>query len=173
MRKLFALSFLLITLFSCKAQLPPGEYTSKNKKAIASFEAALKYFNARNDSKAIEELLTAIGKDPLFIEPHMLLAEIYSESNKVQLAIDEYAKALQINPKYDKKTYFLLANEEISIGKYEEAKKDYETYLKYQNLHPDWKEMAEHQLANCNFAIAAIKNPLPFCLVCSMMSSHI
>ena len=162
MRKLFALSFLLITLFSCKAQLPPGEYTSKNKKAIASFEAALKYFNARNDSKAIEELLTAIGKDPLFIEPHMLLAEIYSESNKVQLAIDEYAKALQINPKYDKKTYFLLANEEISIGKYEEAKKDYETYLQYQNLHPDWKEMAEHQLANCNFAIAAIKNPVPF-----------
>ena len=154
--------FLLIALYSCKAQLPPGEYTSVNKKAISAFESALKFYDARQDAKAIEELNKAIERDPNFIEPHFLLAQIYTESHKTQQAIDEYVKALQINPKFDKKTFFNLANLEVSIGKYVEAKKDYEAYLKYPTLNPDAKELAERQLANCNFAIEAMKSPVLF-----------
>src|SRR6218665_461626 len=162
MKKILFLSFALLAIFSCKAQLPPGEYTSTNKKAISAFESALKFYNARQDDKAIEELNKAIEKDPNFIEPHFLLAQIYTEGNKKQEAIDEYVKALQINPKFDKKTFYNLANLEISVGKYTEAKKDYETYLKYPTLNPDAKELAERNLANCNFAIEAMKNPVLF-----------
>ncbi len=162
MKNYFLLLIAACTLFSCKAQLPPGEYTSTNKKAIASFKAGLEYYNQRLDNKAITELNNAISKDANFIEPHLLLAQIYTEAREKQKAIDEYTKALEINPKFDKKTYFLIANLEISIGKYQEAKKDYETFLKYSTLNPDWKEKAEIQLTNCNFAIDAIKNPVPF-----------
>src|SRR5687767_2549499 len=109
------LSFLLIFsgLISCKAQLPPGEYTSTNKKAIASFQAALKYYDTRQDAKAMEELNKAIERDPNFIEPHLLYAQIHTEANQVQKAIDEYVKALTINPKFDKKVYFNLAGLEF------------------------------------------------------------
>jgi len=162
MKKLLVSFVALALIASCKAQLPPGEYTTTNKKAISSFESALKNFNSRQDEKAKEDLNKAIEKDPNFIEPHFLLAEIYAEAGQKQAAIDEYIKALQINPKFDKKTFYNLGNLEISIGKYAEAKKDYETYLKYQNLNPDAKDMAERQLANCNFAIEAIKTPVPF-----------
>lgn len=162
MKKILFLSFALFAIFSCKAQLPPGEYTSTNKKAIAAFESALKYYNARQDDKAVDELNKAIEKDPNFIEPHFLLAQIYTEGNKKQEAIDEYVKALQINPKFDKKTFYNLANLEISIGKYTDAKKDYEAYLKYPTLNPDAKELAERNLQNCNFAIEAMKNPVLF-----------
>ncbi|MDF2436487.1 MAG: OmpA family protein [Bacteroidota bacterium] len=162
MKNLLVIFLTLIALFSCKAQLPPGEYTSTNKKAISLFESALKSYNSRDDKSAISDLTKAIEKDPNFIEPHFLLAQIYSEANQKQQAIDEYVKALEINPKFDKKTFYNLANLEASIGKYAEAKKDYETYLKYQNLNPDAKEHAERQLANCNFAIDAMKNPVPF-----------
>lgn len=163
MKKVF-ISFvaLFVIIISCKAQLPPGEYTSTNKKAISLFESALKNFNARQDAKAMEDLKKAIEKDPDFIEPHFLLAQIYTEAGQKQQAIDEYVKALQINPKFDKKTFYSLANLEISMGKYVEAKKDYETYLKYQNLYPDAKIIAERELANCNFAIEAMKTPVPF-----------
>lgn len=157
--------FLLITLsslFSCKAQLPPGEYTSTNKKAIASFQAALKYYEARQDSKAMEELNKAIEKDPNFIEPHLLYAQIYTEARQIQKAIDECVKALTINPKFDKKVYYNLAILEFSLGKYEDAKKDFEVYLKNQHINPESREIAEHQLKNCNFALAAIKQPVPF-----------
>ncbi len=162
MKKLFITAIVFITIISCKAQMPPGVYTSKNKKAIALFESALKSYNARNDEKAQEELIKAIEKDPAFIEPHFLLAQIYTEKNKLQEALNEYVKALEINPTFDKKAYFLLANVEVSIGKYSDAKKDYETFLKNKNLNPDSKDLAENQLANCNFAVEALKNPVPF-----------
>jgi outer membrane protein OmpA-like peptidoglycan-associated protein/tetratricopeptide (TPR) repeat protein len=162
MKNIVLLTLALFTLYSCKAQLPPGQYTSTNKKAIASFKAGLDYFNQRQDEKAIAELKSAITKDANFIEPHLLLAQIYTEANKKQQAIDEYNKALEINPKFDKKTYFLIANMEIAVGKYKEAKKDYETFLKYPNINPDWKEKAEMQLGNCDFAIEAMNNPVPF-----------
>lgn len=162
MKKFFIIFFVINTIVSCKAQMAPGEYSTKNKKAIALFESALKYYNAHNDEKVMEELKKALEKDPVFIEPHFLLAEIYTEAHKWQDAINEYTKALEINPTFDKKSYFLLANIEVSIGKYSEAKRDYEIFLKNTNLNPDSRDLAEHQLDNCNFAIQAMKNPVPF-----------
>ncbi len=88
MKRFFIFFYTLITLFSCKAQLPPGEYTSVNKKAISLFESALKSYNSRDDKNAIADLNKAIEKDPNFIEPHYLLAQIYREANKKQMAID-------------------------------------------------------------------------------------
>lgn len=162
MKNSFFLALSVLFIISCKAQLPPGQYTSTNKKAIAAFQSALKYYEGRQDDKAREDLGKAIEKDPNFIEPHLLLAQLNTEAGKTQEAIDEYVKTLEINPKFDKKTFFLLANLEVSIGKYEEAKKDYESYLKNQYINPNFRDMAEAQLANCNFAIAAMKNPVPF-----------
>lgn len=161
--KKFILPFILsLLIISCKAQLAPGEYTSTNKKAIGYFEKALEAYNSRNDEKALEELKKAIEKDPSFIEPHLLSAQIYADAGKLQDAITEYTKALEINPKFDKKTFFLLANIEMQMGKYADAKRNYEDYLKNKILNPDSKELAERQLANCNFAIEALKNPVPF-----------
>jgi len=162
MKKYFVLAIVFLLILTCKAQMPPGVYSSTNKKAISFFESALKYYNARNDEKAQEELKKAIEKDPAFIEPHFLLAQIYTEANKLPEAIAEYTKALEINPTFDKKTYFLLANIEVSIGKYSEAKLDYETFLKNKIVNPDSRDLAEFQLNNCNFAIDAMKNPVPF-----------
>ncbi len=162
MKKLLFLLLTFSLIISCKAQLPMGTYSSSNKKAIALFENALKYFETHNDSKAVEELKKAIERDPVFIEPHLLLAEIYIEYKQPQQAIDEYLKSLEIDPKFDKKTFYNLANLEFSLGKYAEAKKDYETFFKNPNINPNAREIAEPQLANCNFAINAIANPVPF-----------
>ena len=162
MKKFLVISIALITILSCKAQLPPGEYTSQNKKAVALFESALKYYEMRNDAKSKEELQKAIEKDANFIEPHLLLAQIYTEENQLPLAINEYIKSLEINPKFDKKVFYNLANIEYTLGKYNDAKKDFETYLKNQVINPNYKELAEQKLANCNFAIDAIKHPVPF-----------
>jgi outer membrane protein OmpA-like peptidoglycan-associated protein/tetratricopeptide (TPR) repeat protein len=162
MKKSILIIVISLLTLSSKAQLAPGEYSSTNKKAISLFEKALEFYNARNDVKALEELKKAAEKDPAFIEPHILSAQIYTEANKLQEAITEYTKALEINAKFDKKVFFLLANIEVSIGKYTEAKQDYEAFLKNKTLNPDARDLAEHQLANCNFAIEAMKKPVPF-----------
>jgi outer membrane protein OmpA-like peptidoglycan-associated protein/outer membrane protein assembly factor BamD (BamD/ComL family) len=161
MKKLFFFISLLV-ICSCKAQLPPGEFTTTNKKAISMFENALKLFQSGNDEKAKEELLKAIEKAPDFIEPHLLLAEIYQTKKQTQQAIDEYQQAITINPGFNQNNFYNIAMLEINIGKYTEAKSDFERFLKKVHINPDAKEIAEHQLANCNFAIEAMKTPVPF-----------
>jgi len=162
MKKFFIFSFFATVFFSCKAQLPPGTYTSTNKRAISAFESALKYYEGRQDAKAKEEIQKAVEKDPSFIEPRLLLAQILTEANEKQAAIDEYKKTLEINPSFNKKTHFNMAQLEVSMGKYEDAKKHFETYLKNPNINPDSKDLAEWHLQNCNFAIEAAKNAVPF-----------
>lgn len=161
MKHILLLSFSIV-LFSCKAQLPPGEYTSTNKKAISSFESAVKLYQAGKDDESEKELLKAIEKDPNFIEPHLLYAEILQVRKQTEKAIDEYIKAISINPKFNLGNFYNLANLEVSIGRYEDAKKDYESFFKKQHINPDIREIAERNLLNCNFAINAIKNPVPF-----------
>ncbi len=157
---LFFISLFIIC--ACKAQLPPGEYTSTNKKAIASFENALKIFQAGNDAKAKEELTKTIEKDPNFIEPHLLMAEIYQTNKQIPEAIEEYKRAIGINPGFNRGNFYSLAQLEMLIGKYEDAKKDYAEFFKKPHINPDLAEIAERQLANCDFAINAMKNPVPF-----------
>jgi len=161
MKKLFLLCCLLIVSY-CKAQLPPGEYSTTNKKAISLFESALKSFQIGNEKKSIEELTAAIQKAPEFIEPHLLLAELYQTKNQTKQAIEEYQKAIAINPGFNLNNFFNLAELEMMIGDYKNAKADYESFLKKQRINPDSKEKAEHQLANCDFAMEAMKNPVPF-----------
>ncbi len=162
MKKLFFLLILYFSLSNSFAQLPPGQYSSTNKKAISVFEDAVKYYSLGNDDKAKESALKAIEKDPTFIEPHLLIAEIYETRNQVQNSIDEYIKAISINPKFNLSNFFNLAQMEMRLGKYEDAKKDFQQFLKKPNINPDSRDKAEQQLANCDFAIEAIKHPVPF-----------
>ncbi|MDQ3045944.1 MAG: OmpA family protein [Bacteroidota bacterium] len=161
MKQLLLLCFSFL-FFTCQAQLPPGEYTSVNKKAISAFENAIKLYQSGKDAEAEKELIKAIEKDPNFIEPHMLYAEIYEVRRQPEKAIEEYEKAITINPGFNLGNFFNIALLEIRIGRYENAKKDFERFLKKQHINPDTRELAERNLANCNFAINAIKNPIPF-----------
>ncbi len=162
MKKLIVITTIILLNLVCRAQLPPGVYTSTNKKAIAAFESAMKYYQSNNDEKAREEALRAIEKDANFAEPHLLIAEIYQSKKQTQEAINEYVKAITINPGYNLSNFYNIAMLEISIGKYEDAKKDFERFLKKPNINPDSKETAERNLDNCNFAIEAMKHPVPF-----------
>ena len=161
MKKLFFFIPLFI-ICACKAQLPPGEYTSVNKKAIALFKSGLEHFQSSNDEKAKDDLAKAIEKDPQFIEPHLLLGQIYTASKEIPKAIEEYEKAITINPGFDMQNFYSIAQLEVSIGRYADAKKDYERFMKKAHINPNLAEIAERQLANCDFAIEAMKTPVPY-----------
>jgi len=156
----FLVAFFALT--TCKAQLPPGEYTSQNKRAISSFEDALKLYDEHKDVECLQALEKVIQKDSNFVEAHLLKADIYESKKETDKAISEYVKALKINPGFSKQTFFLLANLEYSKADYADAKKDYEAFLKYANINPNFRDVAVKNLDNCNFAIGAMKNPVPF-----------
>jgi Tfp pilus assembly protein PilF len=74
-RLLLTLNFILLTftLSFSQGNLPPGTYTSVNKKAIKHLEEGRKCYETHKDAEAEKQLLKAIEEDKDFVEPHIAL----------------------------------------------------------------------------------------------------
>jgi len=160
MNKIFKI--LVILLMLAQASYAQQELTSTNKKAIKLYKEGRAYYDSRNNELAELSMLSAIGKDPNFVEAEILLAYIYTESGKFKKAISHYQRSIEINPDYFPGTHASLGLLQLKFGEYELAKKNLEKYLTYTDSPLMMKPMAEEGLINCNFAIEALKNPVPF-----------
>ena len=137
-------------------------YTSTNKKAIKYYESATKFYDARDNQKAIIDLQKAIEKDPSFIEAYSMLAYIYTDIRQLDKAMEFYNKAIGVNSSYFPNNYFILAGIELSLGKYENVKLHYEKFLNFSTISTSLKDQATQSLLTCDFGIEALKHPVPF-----------
>ncbi len=151
-------------LFSIKAQnsLPPGTYTSLNKKAIKYFEESKKMFQIRKDEEAEKLIKKAIEEDPQFIEAYSAYADFLMSKGKAKDAIVNYEKAISINPKLFIDNNFYLGGAYLHIGMYDKAIPVLEIILKTERINPELKNQANKYLKNARFGAIAVKNPLPF-----------
>lgn len=164
MRVLLFFVFCLTTSIQLMAQagLPPGQYTTTNKKAIKLYEEGKKNYEFRKDEEAEKLLRKALSEDINFIEAHSALAYLLMEKRKIEEAITHFQKAVEINPKFFPRNFFDLALAQLITGKYSDAQKNLETFLKFDRINPNTKEQAEHYLLNAKFGADALKNPKPF-----------
>ena len=137
-------------------------YSTSNKKAIKAYEEALQSFNRMDYIAAVDLMQKAIKVDAKFIEAHIVLAEIFIEKSERKNAISAYKKTIDIDPDFFPGLYFSLAQLEMMENEFESAKVHLEKYLSYNNLKPISVSQAKRKLESCNFAIVAIKNPVPF-----------
>lgn len=152
---------LAITMFSGMASAQT-QYSTTHKGAIKNYESATEYYDARNNEKAREELMKAIGKDANFIEAYILLANVYVDMRQYDSAIEEYKKALAINPNFFPNNYYTLANIEMNTGKYEDAKIHYQKFLTFPGTNQAFRDNATVRITSCEYALGAVKNPVPF-----------
>jgi len=137
-------------------------YSTSNKKAINAYEEALQSFNRMDYTTAVILMQKAIKADDKFIEAYIVLAEIYIENGERKNAISAYKKTIDINPDFFPGLYSSLAQLEMMENEFRSAKLHLEKYLSYNNLKPISISQAKRKLESCNFAINAIKNPVPF-----------
>jgi outer membrane protein OmpA-like peptidoglycan-associated protein len=164
MQRFFTLLFVLIAhsfLFS-QSGLPPGTYTSTNKKAIKYFEESKKMFQIRKDGEAEKLIKKAIEEDPQFIEAYSAYADFLMGNNRIKEAIPNYEKAIQINPKVFIDNNFYLGGAYLHEALYDKAIPCFETILKTERINPNLKDEAARFLKNAKFGSVAIKNPQPF-----------
>ncbi|HXB41985.1 MAG TPA: OmpA family protein [Bacteroidia bacterium] len=159
---IFNFTFLILNSVFPQANMPPGTYTSTNKKAIKNFEEGKKYYEIHKDAEAEKCLLKAIDEDKTFVEPHIALAYLYMEQNKKLLGIQHFKTALELNSKFFPRCFFDLALAQLMVGEYEEAQKNLETYLKLDRVNPTTKEQAQKYLKTSKYGAMAVKNPKPF-----------
>lgn len=148
--------------FYAQGNLPPGTYSSVNKKAIKYYEEGKKNYETRKDVDAEKNLNKCLQEDPNFIEAHSALAYLLMEKHRTKEAIDHFQKAVDINPKFFPRNFFDLGLAQLLSANYEGAQKNIETYLKFDRINPNTKEQAEQYLKNAKFGVNAMKNPQPF-----------
>lgn len=161
------LYMLFIIMFCCNysiyvsGQQNSGELSTTSKKAVKAYEQGRLYMGIRDFELAAEEMIKAINIDPAFIEPYLILGDIYEDMGNIPESIKYYNGAININPGLYPDMLYIVAIKEMSIGSYEEAKMHLEKYL----LYPESIEKLENinkMLKNCDFAIKAMQNPVSF-----------
>ena len=147
-------------LINCTVAQPT--VSSKNKKAIKLFEEGRNYYDARNNKLAELSFLEALQKDPNFVEAELLLAYVYTENGQFEKAIDHYSKSIKINPDFFPESYPSLGGLQLKLGRYEEALANFKKYLTLTNSPQLMKTLAQDGIRDCEFAIEALKHPVPF-----------
>jgi len=162
---LFSVLLLFISTVSFSQSLPPGTYTSTNKKAIKFFEEAKLDYELKKDTEAEKLLNKTLQEDPNFVEAHMLYGYLLLEKRRTAEGIEHFKRAIEINPKFFPRNYFDLGLAQLLSADYDNAVKNLETFLKFERINPNTREQAEQYLRNAKFASNAMKNPQPFKLV--------
>lgn len=153
---------LLIICLATLASVTNAQETGRSKKATSSFERARKAFFVRNYASALADLNIAIEQDSTYAEAYLLLGDLKAETNRPAEAIIAYKKAAISDSLFYPQVYFMIANIQFGMGKYDDAFKYYEKYLSLNLADPAKEQYALKNKTLCLFRIEAIKHPVPF-----------
>ncbi|CAN5590321.1 OmpA family protein [soil metagenome] len=155
--------FTVFLLLGNATQAQDPKYSTTSKGAIREFEEGIKYYDSKNSEKALAAFEKAISKDSSFIEAHMLKGDVLAEMQKFPEAVASYLRAVRINPVFFPKNLYQLGKLEFKIARYADAKSHLLQFLSLSKGAPE--EMIEKSksiVRSCDFAIIAMRNPVPF-----------
>lgn len=167
----FLLSIIFLSLFIQCSVGQGGAWSTKSKKAIKYIEQSREALNELDPNtgypdykRAIELCNKAIDKDPNFIEAYLMKSDYATSIGDYETAIESLNKTIQINPNYSRTGYVYadLANLEWKTAKYKDALVHAKHYKTIPGANKDVFKKIDWLILNCEFAVNAIKNPLPF-----------
>jgi hypothetical protein len=159
--KIATIIFLTLGFFSINLTAQT-QFSTKSKRAIVLYQEALAHANRYNLEKAIQLLEEAVKDDQNFIEALVFLGEIYGDNHQDSLAILTLKKSIAINPAFFPSIYSNLSRIEFDNGKYEDALAHINTYFSFTSQNPKFRAEAELLKKSCEFALVAVKHPVPF-----------
>lgn len=157
-----ALLWFLLFFLSVAAYAQDSRYSTTDKQAIKHFALANQAIDEQEYDVAINELQQAIANDNKFVEAHAQLGDILRIMQRYKDAIEQYRAVIELNPDYNRALYLRLGDAEISEAQYEQAQIHLNKYLTYPNITDKDAFKARKLLKDCEFAIEAIKHPVPF-----------
>jgi outer membrane protein OmpA-like peptidoglycan-associated protein/tetratricopeptide (TPR) repeat protein len=162
MKQTFTILFILCgAIFNAFAQ-PRPNYTSSDKKAVKLYEEASAAYNTYDMALAESLLLDAIAKDPNFIEPHILLSQVYVDQRRLDMAAEILDKAIALDPKFFPNNYFFLGELQLLLGQYAEAGGNFTAFLESPKPAENLIERANLGLRSSRFAQEAMAKPVNF-----------
>ncbi len=147
------------------AMMPTGAIAQKGSKAAPLCEKAKQCLKSNDFDKALTYLYQAQAKDPYFSDIYIMKGDIFNFRLQSDSAMLNYQRAIDLIGDPDPMLYFIAGNEGAKCGAYEYALNTLQLFLQkglqYSSVHPE----AQKTIANCKFAIEAIKHPMNYELV--------
>ncbi len=163
MTRFFVITALMFFMsFAIYSQPSKKEWTSRNRSAVRCQERAIKYYTSGNVEKALDEVGKAIRADSSFIEAYILLAEISLDSGNDSMAMLALGYVVAIDQSFFPPALYHLGNLYISQAEYHKALSCFNRYNSLSERSALMQDAVSRSIANCLFAIEALKNPVKF-----------
>lgn len=157
---------ITILLFTCSCIITSscfsqGLHTTSNK-ALKIYNEGMTEFDYFDFNEAEINFKEAISIDKSFFEAFMMLGELMTKQKRFSEASTYYRAAVKIDSLFYKPVFFSLADAEIMSGDYSDALIHFNVYLAQTGMSEKNRIVAKKNVINCEFAINAMKNPVPF-----------
>lgn len=160
--KRFFITFLLMTFCSVSGTLFSQNFHTSSNKAIKIYNEGVSMFDFFDFKNAERSLKDAIATDRKFYEAYIMLGELMAKQNRFAEAASYYQEAVRIDSLFYPPVFFNLAESEFKSGSYNKALIHYQVYLDQKKISQKNKVAAVTKIKNCEFALEAMKNPVPF-----------
>jgi outer membrane protein OmpA-like peptidoglycan-associated protein len=156
-RIIFVLSFIMFSagLYS------QGIHTASNK-AMKLYTEGMKEYDFLNFPAAESLFKEATSADNSFFEAYLMLGELLSRQRRYSEAAGFYRTAIKLDSLFYKPVFYSTAIAEMKSGDYSNALTHFKAYLAQQGMSEKNRSSAQINVRNCEFAIEAVKKPVPF-----------
>ena len=137
-------------------------YHTNSNRALKAYNEGISAYDYLDLNKAEEYFKEAISVDKEFFEAYMMLGELLAKQRRFSEASRNYRIAVKIDSMYFKPVFFSLGNAEMYSGDYSDALMHYNVYIVQTGMSEKNRIIALKNIKNCEFALNAIKNPVPF-----------
>ncbi len=154
--------FLLCFSIEGKSQQLPC-LSSANKRAIKSYDLALKLYRSKGDRKLIyEKCEQSLEEDSAFVPPLLLVSECalkFKDDSKFMWA---YEKLINVCAEADTNVHFEAAEFYFRNEDYKRASELYKVYLEFASVREEQNLTAELKLYRCQLILDPVQfDPLP------------
>ena len=161
MKYLFIIFLFITSCTVTRNSFSQGFHTSSNK-VLKVYNEGVSAYDYLDYNRAEIYFKEAISLDKRFYEAYMMLGELMAKQKRYSEASSNYKAAVKIDSLFFKPVFFNLANAEMMSGDYYNALIHFKVYLAQTGMSEKNKIIAMKSKKNCEFAINAIKNPVPF-----------
>jgi outer membrane protein OmpA-like peptidoglycan-associated protein/Tol biopolymer transport system component len=161
MKNILKILLLLLLNLMAASGLAQSFHTSSSK-AMKQYNEGVKSFDYFYFDDAERYLKEAISIDKDFYEAYVALGDLLIKQHRFAEAASCYRNAVRIDSLFYKPVFFNYARAEMMSGDYASALMHYKVYLEQKGMSKKNSAVAAFNIKNCEFAIEAVKNPVPF-----------
>jgi hypothetical protein len=161
MKHSLVILLLAISFFSTGI-LYSQSYHTKSNKALKVYNEGVTAYDYLDFSKAEIYFREAISIDKAFFEAYMMMGELLARQRRYTEAVQNYRAAIKLDSMFFKPVFFSIGMAEMKSGDYANALSHLNVYLAQTGMSEKNTIVARKNVRNCEFALNAIKNPVPF-----------